>query len=67
MEKGALLSIDERNIDKTQVINLDGPYIFVLDATYVEQFENWFHEVGSECSYLIPEIVERLEEVEKLM
>lgn len=45
-------------------MDLDGPYLFVLDQKYLQKFEDWYHQVGGECSYMIHAIAGRLGEFE---
>jgi hypothetical protein len=45
-----------------QKISLDGPYLFVMDASVVTRFLEWFHRTYEECGYIIPRVEMRLDE-----
>lgn len=51
--------------DEDEVIDLDSPGLFVVDSKDREEFENWYHEIGNETSYVIPVITQRLNEIEE--
>ncbi len=38
------------------LIDLDGPYMYILDASKLEDFERVFHALGNECSYNMMEM-----------
>jgi len=59
LEAGALRAGDDSD---ATAIRLDGPYLFVVDASAEEEFLRWFHRAFDECGYIIPRVVERLEE-----
>jgi|688.fasta_scaffold159125_3 hypothetical protein len=67
LEAGALVQVNGIDVEKDNApsINLDGPYIYVLDAAKVQQFEIAFHEIGNECSYMMLEMQNRHHELEK--
>ena len=37
----------------------------MVDSKDREEFENWYHEIGNETSYVIPVITQRLNEIEE--
>ncbi|MDX1632364.1 MAG: hypothetical protein R3234_10910 [Thermoanaerobaculia bacterium] len=47
------------------LIDLTNPYLFAVDASVQEEVEDWFEEVGEECSYQIRQIIDRLPELEE--
>lgn len=47
------------------LIDLGNPYLFAVDASVREEVEDWFEEVGEECSYQIRQMVDRLPELEE--
>lgn len=67
LEMGALKQIDgtESEENRLPLIDLDGPCIYILDASKIEQFETAFHEVGKECSYMMMEMQNRHKEIEQ--
>jgi hypothetical protein len=49
---------------KSAPISLDGPFLFVVDASLEAEFLSWYHRTFDECGYIVPRVVERLPEVE---
>ena len=66
LEAGALKRVDGTNVeeDNLSAIDLDGPYLYVVDASKNEQFDEAFHEIGNECSYMMMEMQNRHKELE---
>lgn len=50
--------------DGQPLIDLDGPYIYILDACKSDAFDHAFHELGNECSYNMMEMEGRHAELE---
>ncbi len=67
LEPGALKHVIAADSDETSLplVDLDGPYVYVLDASKCEQFETAFHEVGNECSYMMMEMQNRHQDIER--
>lgn len=64
LKEGALMAINAGDALDPKKIDLDGPYLFVLDASAESQFDSWYHEAGRATSYNIIEVVKRLPELE---
>ncbi len=66
LDAGALKPVDEADAIEGSVprIDLDGPYLYVLDTSKTEQFEAAFHQLGNECSYNLMVMQSRHEELE---
>jgi hypothetical protein len=47
------------------LIDLDGPYLYVIDASKADDFQKAFHVIGNECSYMMMEMEDRHEELEE--
>src|SRR5262245_54291181 len=58
-ERGSLRSPGSKD---TQTIRLDGPYLFVVDASCCDQFLEWYHRTFDECGYDITRVAMRLDE-----
>ncbi|WP_222435964.1 hypothetical protein [Rubripirellula tenax] len=50
--------------DGKPLIDLDGPYIYILDASKADAFDRAFHELGNECSYNMMEMEARHADLE---
>jgi hypothetical protein len=64
LQPGALRHDLDSDVPK---ISLDYPCLFVLDASMEMQFLNWFQQTFNECHYIIPSVVERLDEAHKVL
>jgi hypothetical protein len=61
----AFLMVDDLStVPADAIIDLNAPYVFVLDEGRLAEFERWYHQVGNECSYMVLAIVQRLPEFE---
>lgn len=50
-----------------QTICLDGPYLFVVDASLADKFLEWYHRTFNECGCIIPNVAMRLDEAAKVL
>jgi hypothetical protein len=53
--------------DDAQKICLDGPYVFVVDASLADRFLEWYHRAFNECGYMIPNVAMRLDEAARAL
>lgn len=61
---GALRPVDAE--PNQQILSLDTPGVFALDAECNTGFESWYHRVGNDCGYRLDIILKRLSEFEEL-
>ncbi len=54
-------------VEDKQTINLDGPYLFVIDGALADKFLEWYELTFNECGYDLIKIVMRLDEAAKLL
>lgn len=67
LDVGALVSPDNNEMDVSDgaIIELDGPYIFVVDSSREEAFEDKFHEMMDEYGHVLTELIDRLQEFDE--
>ena len=65
LESSALRLVDGKaKHDQRTLVRLDFPCVFALDRRHVDEFKEWYHRIGNECSYNMLTISERLAEFE---
>ena len=61
LQQGALFPAQ----DDVPVIALDSPGLFVVDAEFLSEFEEWYHKVGAETYYALHLLEERTDEISR--